>query len=453
MITLKDIARLLVAKHQISSVEAETFVQQMVEVIHEGLVNDRLVKIKGFGTFKLATMKERNSVNVRTGERVTIGEHDKITFTPDNVMRDIINKPFAQFETVIIEDDSPLLDESFELQDDDDETNTETNAELETEKQEPTVETPVVKTPVAEEAVVEKSVVETPIVEEPVVEEPVAEEPEPMVAEEEPQTEEKIEEPKTDDDDEVPELSGEEQKPEYDAKVFVEANVTLKSDENGENGDADEDEEYCECDKKHPLCRNILIYYGILINIIVAIIFFFIGYFAAENEWFSTSNEPEKNTEQVATAGKTVAKPQKTAIPSKSVEKKDSVKPSDKAEEATTKATENNSAKAETPTSKTETATAKAETPTAKAESVAKKEPQPMRQFDSDARVRTGAYYIMGTKQEVKVKEGQTLKQIARTYLGPDMECYIEAYNGKKEVKAGETVKIPELLLKKRLKK
>ena len=110
MINIKDIARILATRHSISNADADTFVQMIVEVINEGLFQDRQVKIKGFGTFKLQMVKERTSVNVNTGEKVVIGEHDKVSFTPDNVMKDLINKPFAHFDTVPVDDDSPLLE-------------------------------------------------------------------------------------------------------------------------------------------------------------------------------------------------------------------------------------------------------------------------------------------------------------------------------------------------------
>ncbi|MBR1840334.1 MAG: HU family DNA-binding protein, partial [Prevotella sp.] len=104
MATIKDIARLLVDKHKMTLGASEEFVQKIVEVINEGLLQDRIVKIKGFGTFKLQEVKERSSVNINTGEKVVIAAHDKITFTPDSVMRDMVNKPFAHFETVLVGD-------------------------------------------------------------------------------------------------------------------------------------------------------------------------------------------------------------------------------------------------------------------------------------------------------------------------------------------------------------
>ena len=120
MVTIKDIAKIVASQHNIKVAEAEEFVQKLVDTINEGLEADRLVKIKGFGTFKMQAMKSRASVNVNTGERVIIGEHDRITFLPDTMMKNAINKPFAHFETVEIDDESPLLDEMTPVDDTDD---------------------------------------------------------------------------------------------------------------------------------------------------------------------------------------------------------------------------------------------------------------------------------------------------------------------------------------------
>lgn len=117
MVTIKDIAKIIASQHNIKIAEAEEFVQKLVDTINEGLETDRLVKIKGFGTFKMQAMKSRASVNVNTGERVIIGEHDRINFLPDASMKNAINKPFAHFETVEIDDDSPLLNEMAPVED------------------------------------------------------------------------------------------------------------------------------------------------------------------------------------------------------------------------------------------------------------------------------------------------------------------------------------------------
>ena len=104
MLTIKDLAEILVQKHQLDSRSAEAFINAVIETIHEGLKSDRIVKVKGFGTFKLTAVRERESINVNTGERVVISGHDKVSFTPDAVLRDLVNKPFAQFDTVVLAD-------------------------------------------------------------------------------------------------------------------------------------------------------------------------------------------------------------------------------------------------------------------------------------------------------------------------------------------------------------
>ena len=103
-ITMTDIARLVVQKHHLNPNEAERLMTTIVDVINDGLRFDKQVKIKGFGTFKVIETKDRESVNINTGERILIGGRSKITFTPDPSMRDLVNRPFSQFETVVIND-------------------------------------------------------------------------------------------------------------------------------------------------------------------------------------------------------------------------------------------------------------------------------------------------------------------------------------------------------------
>lgn len=153
MVTIKDIAKIVASQHNIKVAEAEEFVQKLVDTINDGLEADRLVKIKGFGTFKMQAMKSRASVNVNTGERVIIGEHDRITFLPDALMKNAINKPFAHFETVEIDDESPLLEEMTPVDDADDSNDDEQDEILEEIKEE-TKEDP--KEKVKEEVKVEE---------------------------------------------------------------------------------------------------------------------------------------------------------------------------------------------------------------------------------------------------------------------------------------------------------
>lgn len=101
-VSIVDMAKAIVSKHGLSQQEAEKFVTALFDIINEGLYRDKIVKVKGLGTFKVIDVRERESVNVNTGERVVIESHGKITFTPDPIMRDLVNKPFAQFETVVL---------------------------------------------------------------------------------------------------------------------------------------------------------------------------------------------------------------------------------------------------------------------------------------------------------------------------------------------------------------
>ena len=166
-----DLAAALARRGSLPRRYCEDFVRSFFEVIEEGLVHDNLVKIKGFGTFKVVDIDARESVNVSTGERFEIASHTKVSFTPDATLRDAVNKPFLAFQTVVINDDTDVK---------------KMEAIEEPAAEEPVVEAPVVEGPVVETPAVAEPVVEEPAVAEPVVEEPVAEEPaveEPVVEE------------------------------------------------------------------------------------------------------------------------------------------------------------------------------------------------------------------------------------------------------------------------------
>ena len=115
---LRPLATNVAKKNKMGIREAENFVRLMFEVIHDGLQEDKFVKVKGLGGFKLTTVKDRESVDVNTGERIVIEGRDRVSFTPDSVMRDLVNKPFAQFDTVILNEgvDFTEIDKKFEEQ-------------------------------------------------------------------------------------------------------------------------------------------------------------------------------------------------------------------------------------------------------------------------------------------------------------------------------------------------
>ncbi len=108
--TIQDIAKILTEKNNLSAAEANRFVSEMFAVVLEHLQDDELVKVKGLGTFKIISVEARESVSVRTGERVVIDSHSKVTFTPDTVMKELVNKPFSQFETVVLNDGVEFAD-------------------------------------------------------------------------------------------------------------------------------------------------------------------------------------------------------------------------------------------------------------------------------------------------------------------------------------------------------
>lgn len=103
-LTIQEIAKILVEKNKLTPKEASQFAVSMFELIQQRLDSEELVKIKGLGTFKMIRVEARESVSVRTGERVMIDSHAKITFTPDTMMKELVNKPFSQFETVVLND-------------------------------------------------------------------------------------------------------------------------------------------------------------------------------------------------------------------------------------------------------------------------------------------------------------------------------------------------------------
>ena len=198
-ITLQDLINLFSEKQGMNKKDAEVFVRTMFELIEEALATEKYVKIKGLGTFKLTEVDSRESVNVNTGERIEIQGHTKISFTPDVTMKELINKPFSHFETVVLNEGVELEDTPVEtpeeivqeeiisetiiaeepaiVEEPQPEPIVETPAEEETIVEEPTLEEQTIEEPISEETIEEETIVEEPTIEESTVEEPVAEEP------------------------------------------------------------------------------------------------------------------------------------------------------------------------------------------------------------------------------------------------------------------------------------
>ncbi len=446
MLTIKDLAEILVQKHQLDSRSAEAFINAVIETIHEGLKNDRVVKVKGFGTFKLTAVRERESINVNTGERVVISGHDKVSFTPDAVLRDLVNKPFAQFDTVVLADGVDFEDMP-EVETEDADIAAEEAAEIPVQEEakvvseqveqepEPTPEPEPVVVPVAEpepeveegpvaedepeadpepEPAVEESVVEEPVAEDPQPEEPV--EPEapatPEVEEEEQEMPESPEVPEIPETPEVTETPTKEPEPEPEQEEEQEDYISqFYEDEESDS-------------------KRMFLIYAIIVNVVVAALFFVFGYYARSSNLLGIEKEPVVETPAAPAVEQPDTTKQKAVEPAA---------PAETTEESAVEKTEEKPVEESKPVAEPK----KEEKPEAKVEQTSK--------YDNDPRVRTGAYRIVGVANTVTVKSGQTIKSISKAYLGPGMECYVEAFNGGiTELKEGQTIKIPKLQHKKK---
>ena len=175
-LNIYDLCSVLTSKNGLDDKESHRFIKAMFDVIQEGLDEDKIVKVKGLGTFKIIEVDDRESINVNTGERVLIEGHSKLTFTPDSVMKEIVNKPFSQFETVILNEGVDFPEPAVEEPAVEDIIADEPAEDKEI-IVEPQIDNNVAEQSVEEEPVAEKTVAEEPVAEEPVAEEPVAEEP------------------------------------------------------------------------------------------------------------------------------------------------------------------------------------------------------------------------------------------------------------------------------------
>ena len=464
--SLNTLGKLLADKSGLSQVEAELFIRKMFDVCNQGLDADKQVKIKWLGTFKVQATKDRESINVNTGERFTIEGRDKLTFTPDNILKEIVNKPFAQFETVVVNDgvDFDEIDEKFgEEQTEDapaqvidflDEEKTATpnpevvviGSEKEKEKE---AEDELAKQIAIEQAKLER-LKQAQLEQERIQKEKQEQERlEQERLEQERLEQEKLEQKRLEQErleqerleQEKLELAQQQQA----LKAVVEPAVPA-SDE------SEEEEEEEESSNSHHIV--IPRYLVVAVCLIVVALIGGMGWFAFNYGQMTAQRDHlamQLNQYHQAPAKKVPAKPaaaplsQEQKLRQKAME--DSIRMAKTAEAV--KLAENSdeeSANAE----KAKQAEAK-EKAKDKAEEKATSKIASS-QYDKDARVRTGAYRIIGVAQTVTVGAGQTLEQISTRYLGSGMECYVEALNGTSTVKAGQKIKIPKLELKKKKK-
>ena len=428
-VSITELASKLMEKHGLKRTEAELFIRQFVGVINDGLKNDKSVKVKGLGTFKVQAVSARKSVDVNTGEAIVIEGRDKISFTAEAVMRDLVNAPFAQFETVIVNDGVDF---------------SEIDAKNEADNTEAKEPTPAVEpAPVAEPepAVVEPAPVAEP---EPAVVEPApVAEPEPTVVEAAPAAE--------------PEPTVVEAAPASEPEpAVVEPTPIVEPTPAVEDSDSDTDE----LEAKSKSYKNTIIV--LASSLACVVILAVVGFVYMFSQIEKRDNRIAHLETQTATLAdrmmKTHMSPAPAANQPAANDEADNILAANEQKiEAAQKADkENNLKTAEAkPEPKAEPKAATKPTAEAKAHA-AKSAPSILSQsaYDKDPRVRTGAYVITGIANTVTVKAGQTMSSLSKTYLGPGMECYLEAVNGgNRELKAGEKIKIPALKTKKSLKK
>ena len=554
-ISLSDLAQRLAEKSGISQQDAELFIRKMFDVANEGLQSDKLVKMKWLGTFKVMAVKDRESVDVNTGERIIIEGRDKISFTPDNILKEIVNKPFAQFETVVVndgvdfdeidrkfenaEEDGSVFDstlesvpdsensslESFVEQDSpvtsgvidflDEENDAPVSDEMivigekrlsqenvaEPEEKKPEGSEPAATEPAATEPAVFKPAVSEPVESESATSEletkesevPAQNEVESVVSDEEKEstlTEETpiAEKVPSGEDNSITETPIVEKVP-SDKENFTETPIEEEASSDEETPSSDE-----VTDKRHVVLPRSLVVAASVVFLAMIVGFgwfaFNYGKMAAQRDHLALQLD---NYQQIATEKKA---PTKSALTQEEILRKkaiedsvrmaqasEAVKKVENAEqnmdaavdkqsidvksaeakknlEAKKLADAKNLADAKRQVEAKKLADAKKQQETKKLAEAKKKEKarkqaekhaaQASSKYDQDARVRTGAYRIIGVSEVVTAREGQTVKSLSQKYLGPGMECYVEALNGTSLLKPGQKVKIPKLELKKK---
>lgn len=472
--SLNTLGKLLADKSGLSQVEAELFIRKMFDVCNQGLDADKQVKIKWLGTFKVQATKDRESINVNTGERFTIEGRDKLTFTPDNILKEIVNKPFAQFETVVVNDgvDFDEIDEKFgEEQTEDapeqvidflDEEKTATpnpevvviGSEKEKEK-EAEDEDELAKQIAIEQAKLER-LKQAQLEQERIQKEKLEKEKQ----EQERLEQERLEQEKLE-QERLKQEKLEQERQEQEKLELAQQQQALKAVVEPAVPASDESEEEEE-EEESSNSHHIVIprYLVVAVCLIVVALIGGMGWFAFNYGQMTAQRDHlamQLNQYHQAPAKKVPAKPaaaplsQEQKLRQKAME--DSIRMA-KTAEAVKLAENSDEESASAEKAKQTEAKAKAEGKEKAKDKDEEKAASKIAssQYDKDARVRTGAYRIIGVAQTVTVGAGQTLEQISTRYLGSGMECYVEALNGKNTVKAGQKIKIPKLELKKKKK-
>lgn len=435
MAKVSDFASELVGRYGLNEEEATEFISAMFDIICEQLDGaDKQVKVKGLGTFKVTSVGARASVDVNTGERIIIEGRNKISFTPEVMLRDRVNRPFVQFETVVLNDgvDFSEIDNEFN------------GSKQEVATSDSTVENETVADDAEE--VAEKTVIET-------VDESVAES---VVGAEEDKSDVAIDEKASDvvSENVMDQGQKEEAKPELENEYVPEYGHEPMSEIEADNSDESqqssvESSETASQPKEVVVAegckqRNPRLMYWFSIASFVLLIFIGVGMYFLYEQVKAKNVAIEQLQTKLAMhsmALKSAAVEPKQGVASKKnivADTTDAAKQVAITDAAETVAKEEVSKSIE----KTH------EPPVA--EKKKSNVPKPAADYNFDVRVRTGAYIIVGEETSVTVRSGQTLASISKAYLGPGMECYVEVFNNRKEVKPGDKLRIPKLKIKPR---
>ena len=563
--SLNVLGKKLAEKTGLSQQEAELFIKKMFDVVNEGLQDDKQVKVKWLGTFKVTSVKDRESVDVNTGERIVIDGRDKISFTPDNILKEIVNKPFAQFETVVVNDGVEFdeIDKKFEAEEQmvenqqvkeskeqmvENQQTEESEEQMNENQQTAEAEKPLNANPQVAEAeasdvidfldesdtsaVTDKTetlsvsnevvvigdsetsneassqisneassqisneafpeiITETIVQNSVDVMKPAVNEPEEVQKDQEQVQDPEVQlkenaqdEPEIQDKEDVLEEQKTRNEPETQNELKTQ-NEPEESVQDESEADAEiETESYdtFESTKKGIVIPRYLVIVAcfLMVALIGGIGWFAFNYgkMAAQRDHLALqldSYQQDANKPKAASAPPS----QEEIMRKKAIE--DSirmVKASEavKMAEAEGQQIDENASldvdknKSEAGTKKqleTQKQAAAQKAAEAKKVAEAKKHAEDMKaaaakkqaenasakaasKYSQDARVRTGAYRIVGVAEVVTAREGQTIEAISKRYFGPGMECYVEALNGSGKLKAGQKVKIPKLELKKK---
>lgn len=473
---ISRLAKSISSKRGLTQAEAERFVSKMFEVANEGLQEDKLLKMKWLGTFKVTAIKDRESVDVNTGERIVIEGRDKISFTPDNILKEIVNKPFAQFETVVVNDgvDFSDIDEKFSLQAVPAEP---IAAEMPNTIGEQKTAEALIGQPESKNFDESKNTDEQKVAVLPTAEVYPSAEAQPMAEEqsmtgEHPMAEELQMQPL------VGNTTGEQESLVNEDILTKESSLVKNASDNeaGTSNEAVASNNAAMSDGAVPseeldaeVGEEVHFHYLMIPKYLVAIICLVFVILLGGMGWFAFNfGKMQAQRDKLAMQLQTIKKPtpvatkdstqtsaeDSAALALKMKAQEDSIRMAEtsKAVEMAEKSEQGRvEGQALTNTSSSQIGTSSKEKGSSQAKGTAPSDPRSSA-YDADPRVRTGAYRIVGVAQTVTVKDGQSLASLSSLYLGPGMECYVEAVNGKSEVKVGQKIKIPKLELKRKKK-